>query len=66
MHVHNGAVGLFTLADAKGDGLDSVLAWVNSSVAGSDAGSAGIALAGSLVACLLVAAVVSYRRRSRF
>ncbi len=66
MHVHNGAVGLFALTDAKGDLLDGVLAWVNSSVGGSDSAGAGIALAGSLAACLLVAAVVSYRRRSRF
>lgn len=46
---------------ASGGGVADAWAWVTS----SDAASGGVALGGTLVACLVIAMIVSFRRRSR-
>jgi len=43
------------------DGIADAWAWVTS----SDAASGGVALGGTLLACLVIAVIVSMRRRSR-
>lgn len=43
------------------DGIADAWAWVT----GSDAASGGVALGGTLIACLVIGMIVSMRRRSR-